>query len=129
MDNRTEVRDFLTSRRGRLSPEQAGLTSRGARRVPGLRRAEGAQLAGISIEYYVRLGRGNLAGASEAVLGARGARPPSTPASIRPGRRPRPGTAQGGRDRVGCLMFPPSASASAHDVRSEPPGTHATSLG
>ena len=70
MDNRIEVRDFLTSRRGRLSPEQAGLTSQGARRVPGLRRAEVAQLAGISIEYYVRLERGNLAGASEAVLDA-----------------------------------------------------------
>src|SRR4051794_5020197 len=70
MDNRTEVRDFLTSRRGRLSPEQAGLTSQGARRVPGLRRAEVAQLAGISIEYYVRLERGNLAGASEAVMDA-----------------------------------------------------------
>ena len=70
MDNRTEVRDFLTSRRGRLSPEQAGLTSQGARRVPGLRRAEVAQLAGISIEYYIRLERGNLAGASEAVLDA-----------------------------------------------------------
>ena len=70
MDNRTEVRDFLTSRRSRLSPEQAGLTSHGARRVPGLRRSEVAQLAGISIEYYVRLERGNLTGASEAVLDA-----------------------------------------------------------
>ena len=70
MDNRTEVRDFLTSRRGRLSPEQAGLTTFGARRVPGLRRSEVAQLAGISIEYYVRLERGNLTGASEAVLDA-----------------------------------------------------------
>ena len=68
MDNRTEVHGFLTSRRSRLSPERAGLTSQGARRVPGLRRAEVAQLAGINIEYYVRLERGNLAGASEAVL-------------------------------------------------------------
>jgi transcriptional regulator with XRE-family HTH domain len=70
MDNRTEVRDFLTSRRSRLTPEQAGLASHGARRVPGLRRSEVAQLAGISIEYYVRLERGNLTGASEAVLDA-----------------------------------------------------------
>lgn len=52
MDNRTEVRDFLASRRARLAPEQAGLASVGARRVPGLRRAEVAQLAGVSIEYY-----------------------------------------------------------------------------
>src|SRR3954470_16091917 len=70
MDNRTEVRDFLTSRRGRLSPEQAGLTSQGARRVPGLRRAEVAQLAGVSIEYYTRLERGNLSGVSDVVLDA-----------------------------------------------------------
>jgi transcriptional regulator with XRE-family HTH domain len=70
VDNRSEVRDFLTSRRARLSPEQAGLTSRGARRVPGLRRAEVAQLAGVSIEYYTRLERGNLSGVSESVLDA-----------------------------------------------------------
>ena len=68
MDNRTEVRDFLASRRARISPEQAGLISYGARRVPGLRRAEVAQLAGVSIEYYTRLERGNLSGVSEAVL-------------------------------------------------------------
>jgi transcriptional regulator with XRE-family HTH domain len=65
MDNRIEVRDFLASRRARLSPEQARLTSYGSRRVPGLRRAEVAQLAGVSIEYYTRLERGNLSGASE----------------------------------------------------------------
>lgn len=70
MDNRTEVRDFLTSRRARLTPEQVGLTSYGARRVPGLRRAEVAQLAGVSIEYYTRLERGNLSGVSDAVLEA-----------------------------------------------------------
>lgn len=70
VDNRTEVRDFLTSRRARLTPDQAGLTSFGARRVPGLRRAEVAQLAGVSIEYYTRLERGNLGGVSEAVLDA-----------------------------------------------------------
>src|SRR5918994_3049214 len=70
MDNRSEVRDFLASRRARLSPEQAGLTSYGSRRVPGLRRAEVAQLAGVSIEYYTRLERGNLSGASESVLEA-----------------------------------------------------------
>src|SRR3954452_7683635 len=66
--NPTEVSDFLAPRRARLTPQQAGLTSYGARRVPGLRRAEVAQLAGVSIEYYTRLERGNLAGVSEAVL-------------------------------------------------------------
>jgi transcriptional regulator with XRE-family HTH domain len=70
VDNRSEVRDFLTSRRARLKPDQAGITSRGSRRVPGLRRAEVAQLAGVSIEYYTRLERGNLSGVSESVLDA-----------------------------------------------------------
>jgi transcriptional regulator with XRE-family HTH domain len=70
MDPRTDVRDFLASRRARIVPEQAGLTSYGARRVPGLRRAEVAQLAGVSIEYYTRLERGSLNGVSDAVLNA-----------------------------------------------------------
>jgi transcriptional regulator with XRE-family HTH domain len=69
MDNRAEVRDFLTSRRARLTPEQAGITPfGGVRRVPGLRREELALLAGMSVDYYVRLERGNLAGVSESVL-------------------------------------------------------------
>ena len=68
MDNQTEVRDFLASRRAHITPEQAGLTSYGARRVPGLRRAEVAQLAGVSVEYYTRVERGNLSGVSDAVL-------------------------------------------------------------
>ena len=70
MDNRDEVRAFLRSRRERITPEQAGLPVYGTRRVPGLRRSEVAQLAGVSIEYYTRLERGNLAGASESVLDA-----------------------------------------------------------
>ena len=70
VDNPAEVRDFLTSRRARLTPDQVGLTSVGARRVPGLRRAEVAQLAGVSIEYYIRLERGNLTGVSTTVLEA-----------------------------------------------------------
>jgi transcriptional regulator with XRE-family HTH domain len=70
MDNRSEVRDFLGSRRARITPQQAGLTSHGARRVLGLRRAEVAQLAGVSIEYYTRLERGSIGGASDAVLDA-----------------------------------------------------------
>ena len=70
MDNRAEVRDFLTSRRARIEPAEAGLPSGGNRRVAGLRRGEVAALAGVSIEYYSRLERGNLAGASDAVLEA-----------------------------------------------------------
>ncbi len=71
MDNRAEVREFLSSRRGRITPEQAGVQQFGTRRrVTGLRRAEVAQLAGVSVDYYTRLERGNLTGASDSVLDA-----------------------------------------------------------
>jgi transcriptional regulator with XRE-family HTH domain len=70
MDNRVEVRDFLVSRRAKVSPHQAGLPDTGSRRVPGLRRGEVAMLAGVSIEYYAKLERGALAGASASVLDA-----------------------------------------------------------
>ncbi|WP_326557338.1 helix-turn-helix transcriptional regulator [Micromonospora sp. NBC_01796] len=70
MDNRSEVRAFLSSRRAKVSPEQAGIPPYGNRRVAGLRRGEVAALAGVSVEYYTRLERGNLAGASESVLDA-----------------------------------------------------------
>jgi transcriptional regulator with XRE-family HTH domain len=69
--HRSEVREFLTSRRARLSPQRAGLAAIGNnRRVPGLRREEVATLAGVSIVYYTRLERGNLTGVSESVLDA-----------------------------------------------------------
>jgi transcriptional regulator with XRE-family HTH domain len=70
VDARSEIRDFLTSRRARLTPEEIGLTAYGPRQVPGLRREEVAVLAGVSVDYYNRVERGNLAGASEGVLGA-----------------------------------------------------------
>jgi transcriptional regulator with XRE-family HTH domain len=70
MDNRSEVRAFLTSRRAKISPEQAGIPAYGSRRVAGLRRGEVAALAGVSVEYYTRLERGNLAGVSDSVLDA-----------------------------------------------------------
>ncbi|MEU5144648.1 helix-turn-helix transcriptional regulator [Streptomyces sp. NPDC021139] len=70
MDNRAEVREFLTSRRARITPEQAGLPGGSRRRVPGLRRSEVAALADVSVEYYAKLERGNLSGASPAVLEA-----------------------------------------------------------
>ncbi len=68
MDNRAEVREFLTSRRARLTPEDIGLTSTRGRRVSGLRRSEVATLAGVSVEYYTRLERGAISGASAEVL-------------------------------------------------------------
>ncbi|MFF8911463.1 helix-turn-helix transcriptional regulator [Streptomyces olivaceoviridis] len=68
MDNREEVREFLTSRRAKISPEQADLPAGSRRRVPGLRRSEVAALADVSVEYYAKLERGNLAGVSPAVL-------------------------------------------------------------
>ncbi|GIF63326.1 transcriptional regulator [Asanoa ishikariensis] len=69
MDNRDEVRDFLTSRRERLTPEEAGVpVFGGKRRVKGLRREEVAMLAGMSTDYYTRLERGNLTGVSVPVL-------------------------------------------------------------
>jgi transcriptional regulator with XRE-family HTH domain len=72
MDTRDEIRDFLSSRRAKITPEQAGLPAYGGthRRVPGLRREEVAMLAGVSNDYYVRLERGNLAGVSDEVLEA-----------------------------------------------------------
>src|SRR5437763_8734992 len=71
VDNRAEVREFLASRRAKLRPEQAGVSLYGGRRrVPGLRREEVALLAGVSIDYYTRLEKGNLAGVSDTVLAA-----------------------------------------------------------
>jgi transcriptional regulator with XRE-family HTH domain len=70
-DVRAEIRQFLTTRRAKLTPTQAGLPAYGRnRRVPGLRREEVALLAGISIEYYTRLERGNARGVSDEVLEA-----------------------------------------------------------
>jgi transcriptional regulator with XRE-family HTH domain len=64
MDSRNEIRDFLISRRARITPEQAGLPAYGGnRRVSGLRREEVAMLAGVSVDYYIRMERGNARGA------------------------------------------------------------------
>jgi transcriptional regulator with XRE-family HTH domain len=68
MDNRSEVREFLMTRRARLTPDAAGIITGGNRRVAGLRRSEVATLAGVSVEYYAKLERGAIAGASAAVL-------------------------------------------------------------
>jgi hypothetical protein len=69
MDTSAEIREFLTTRRARLTPADVGLPDFGGRRrVPGLRREEVSLMAGISVEYYVRLERGNAAGISQSVL-------------------------------------------------------------
>ncbi|WP_327714504.1 helix-turn-helix transcriptional regulator [Streptomyces sp. NBC_00490] len=71
MSTESDIREFLASRRAKITPQQAGLPAYGGnRRVPGLRREEVAMLAGVSVDYYVRLERGHLAGASEEVLDA-----------------------------------------------------------
>ncbi|MEU4427129.1 helix-turn-helix transcriptional regulator [Actinoplanes sp. NPDC024001] len=71
MDNRADIRDFLATRRARLTPEQVGLPAGGGRRrVAGLRREEVAVLAGVSTEWYVRLEKGHISGVSDDVLDA-----------------------------------------------------------
>jgi transcriptional regulator with XRE-family HTH domain len=72
VDRRREIREFLMSRRARVSPELAGLRvlDGDVRRVPGLRREEVADLAGVSADYYTQLERGAIDGASDSVLNA-----------------------------------------------------------
>ncbi len=70
MDNRADVREFLMSRRAKLTPEMAGLPAGTGRRVAGLRRSEVAMLADVSVEYYAKLERGAIAGVSAGVLDA-----------------------------------------------------------
>jgi transcriptional regulator with XRE-family HTH domain len=70
VDASNDIAEFLTTRRAKITPEQAGLPNYGRRRVPGLRREEVASLAGMSVEYYKRLERGNVSGVSELVLEA-----------------------------------------------------------
>src|SRR6476646_6257571 len=70
METKQEIRDFLTSRRARITPDEVGLVSYGSRRVPGRRREEVAVLAGVSVPYYTRLERGDMNGVSRSVLEA-----------------------------------------------------------
>ncbi|WP_433172460.1 helix-turn-helix domain-containing protein [Actinoallomurus sp. CA-150999] len=71
MDRRRQIQEFLVSRRARISPQSVGLPVAGRkRRVPGLRREEVAALAGLSVDYYIRLERGALSNASDSVLHA-----------------------------------------------------------
>ncbi|TCK59283.1 helix-turn-helix domain-containing protein [Curtobacterium sp. PhB136] len=68
MSHKDDVKEFLTSRRARITPEQVSLPGGPGRRVPGLRRTEVAMLAGMSVEYYAKLERGDLVGVSDTVL-------------------------------------------------------------
>jgi len=69
--SKDDIREFLVSRRANVTPAQAGIREFGGeRRVPGLRREEVAELAGVSLDYYTRLERGNIRGASASVLNA-----------------------------------------------------------
>jgi transcriptional regulator with XRE-family HTH domain len=68
VDNQAEVREFLRTRRARLTPAQSGIIGGGRRRVSGLRREEVAMLAAVSADYYAKMERGNLAGVSPEVL-------------------------------------------------------------
>jgi transcriptional regulator with XRE-family HTH domain len=68
MDNKADVREFLMSRRAKVTPDDAGIVGAPNRRVPGLRRSEVAALAGVSVEYYAKLERGAIGGASASVL-------------------------------------------------------------
>jgi transcriptional regulator with XRE-family HTH domain len=70
VDRADDIAEFLSSRRANVTPEQVGLHVSGKRRVPGLRREEVATLAGVSIDYYKKLERGNLSGVSDSVLEA-----------------------------------------------------------
>ena len=71
MDQQAQIKEFLASRRARITPEQAGVpVFHGTRRVPGLRREEVAHLAGVSVDYYTRIERGKIDGASLEVLEA-----------------------------------------------------------
>lgn len=68
MESQNDVREFLRSRRAKVTPEQVNLVVGSNRRVPGLRREEVATLASVSVDYYARLERGNLSGVSDEVL-------------------------------------------------------------
>jgi transcriptional regulator with XRE-family HTH domain len=70
MDSKSQLHEFLTSRRARVKPQHVGLLSGTNRRVPGLRRGEVAQLAGVSVEYYTRMERGDVGSVSESIVNA-----------------------------------------------------------
>src|SRR6476620_8346825 len=94
----TELAEFLTARRARLTPQDAGLDGQAPRRrVPGLRREELARLAGVSVDYYTRLEQGRSRSASTDVLDAFGRRPATQ-------RRRTPAPAPAGQAATGATQ-------------------------
>jgi transcriptional regulator with XRE-family HTH domain len=130
MDTRSEINEFLTSRRAKITPEQAGLASYGPRRVAGLRREEVAVLAGVSVPYYTRIERGDINGVSDNVLEAIAralqldeaehahlfdlARAPGPPSSRRRRRAPRRGVRPSIQHVLDALT---GAAAFVHNAR------------
>jgi transcriptional regulator with XRE-family HTH domain len=109
MSSADEIREFLTTRRAKLSPERAGVPLYGRkRRVPGLRREEVALRAGISVEWYTRLERGVARGVSDEVLDAIG-----TALQLNEAERSHLGTSSVPRTRSGRRGEAPRRSASA----------------
>lgn len=112
MEPSTALGEFLRSRRSRLKPEDVGIRSYGTRRVPGLRREELSQLAGVSLTYYTRLEQGQDVRASESVIEALARaldlddderahlHDLARPKRARPRRKPRPVTVRRGTKRL-----------------------------
>ncbi|MGW1776125.1 helix-turn-helix domain-containing protein [Streptomyces sp. NPDC002104] len=124
---RSDLRDFLRSRRARIAPEEVGAAAHpGRRRVPGLRREEVAQLAGVSVDYYTRLEQGRTRQVSAEVLDAvaRALRLDATERShlfdlARPQRATGPGRAAGpagGAPRPGEAAGPQRVRAGLYRV-------------
>lgn len=111
MDRRSELGDFLRSRRARRQPEDLGLPARGRRRVPGLRREELAQAAALSVDYYVRLEQGRLRNPSAEVVDAVATALALDPAErrylhnlARPRHQPKPGCSPGVRTTLQTML-------------------------
>lgn len=120
LDRRAELGEFLRSRRARLRPEEFGLSAYGQRRrVPGLRREELAQLAGVSVDHYIRLEQGRSLHFSAEVLDAvaRALRLDATErAHLHRLARPAPATAPGPADRRPLRSGIYRLLSSIHDV-------------
>lgn len=120
MDQRAELRDFLRTRRAKLRPEDVGLPQYGgARRVPGLRREEVAQLAGVSVDYYVRLEQGRGPNVSESVLDAV-ARALRLDHTEQAHLRNLAGPAKGRRSPARCVVVRPALAGMVEAVDSGP---------
>ncbi|MHB9849203.1 helix-turn-helix domain-containing protein [Streptomyces krungchingensis] len=130
MDTAKDIKDFLMTRRAKITPEQAGLATSGRRRVPGLRREEVAYLAGVSAEYYIQIERGQVSGVSDDVLQAIAAalsldevetahlfdlaRAATTKAGGKPSRGPSRKVPQGVQALIDAMVSAPAVVYNAH---------------